>query len=447
MSKIGGGAFHIFKSFSDANLEAQYNDWLFENTKSLTVRTGIVATTIFALFFILDSIIVGEFLWPSFIFRILIAIPFLGIGISRFKKVKSQNSFDNILSFLEVSTHLMVLVLSYISSFPIYYIALLATVFMFLMSMTIGVREKRQFINLIIVSILSILYILFLHSITPSFFESITYTSIIIINLIIAIFANSLLASQNRDIFLKILKLENQKEVIEGHKNQLSYINKMLAHDLKTPIRNISSFVTLLERKLPELEPDQNEIFSFVKTNASKMSNLVEDFLEFAKLQDGYFHEYEFIDLNEHLPHYTKAFNDENPHDNIEINLMGKFPNLFISNNILNSLLSNLITNAIKYNTNDVKKISISATQSGYYNILHIKDNGIGVPERYHEKVFKIFERLNPSDYQDGTGIGLAHCAEIMRRLNGKITLSSALDQGSTFSLYFPMKSTEQVSN
>lgn len=428
----------IFQTFSDKEVEVKYGQWLLENTTIFTVKTAVFLSLVFVIFFIIDCLIIGSFSGISFMIRIVLTIPPIILSITQFHKIQQLATRCNIMTLIELVTYIPVLILCYIVVFPLSYMILLISFFMFLMSIAIGINSERQILILIIVAVLSFIYLAFIHPAQFSFIETLVFASVIFMNLILAIFANHTFDIQNREQFLKMVSIENQNELILSQKNQLAYINKMLAHDLKTPIRNISNFVALIQRKLPSLSDKEKELFNFIEISSNKMSHLVKDYLEFAKLEADDVQNLTIIDLTESIPEYAKRFKAENPLDQVNINVNGQLPKIAINKSILESLLQNLFVNAMIYNKNETIEIDISSSQNDLYQVIHIKDNGIGIAKEYHDKVFQIFERLNPSDYKEGTGIGLAHCAEIMRRLNGKIELVSGPNLGSTFSLYFP---------
>jgi signal transduction histidine kinase len=102
----------------------------------------------------------------------------------------------------------------------------------------------------------------------------------------------------------------------------------------------------------------------------------------------------------------------------------------------LTEALLNLLTNAIRYRAPSRKLIiDISTTHSGTSTTIHVQDNGIGIDPKYHQLIFNIFERLSTGE---GTGVGLTIVKTIMDKHNGKVSLNSAINTGSCFSLTFP---------
>jgi light-regulated signal transduction histidine kinase (bacteriophytochrome) len=106
----------------------------------------------------------------------------------------------------------------------------------------------------------------------------------------------------------------------------------------------------------------------------------------------------------------------------------------------LTQLFQNLISNAIKYNTSEIPKVCITCERKGTKDVVLIADNGIGIPERYHKKVFELFQRLHSKDKYSGSGIGLAVCKKIMQQMDGDIYVSDNPSGGSVFHLEFPVQ-------
>jgi light-regulated signal transduction histidine kinase (bacteriophytochrome) len=101
-------------------------------------------------------------------------------------------------------------------------------------------------------------------------------------------------------------------------------------------------------------------------------------------------------------------------------------------------ILKNLIENGIKYNESTSPTVEITWSPRGDQQRISVSDNGIGIDPKYHQKIFGMFKRLHNRNNYSGTGIGLAICYKIAKRLGGEISIDSTENKGSTFHLDFP---------
>ena len=128
------------------------------------------------------------------------------------------------------------------------------------------------------------------------------------------------------------------------------------------------------------------------------------------------------------------------PDDRSEVVVAGEWATVETMPHLLLQILTNLLTNALKFNDSLTKRVEIgsSAVEAGQVQ-LYVKDNGIGIAPRHHEKVFRVFERLHTQDEYDGTGIGLAIVKKSAATLGGSIRVESAPGRGSTFFVTLPL--------
>ena len=228
-------------------------------------------------------------------------------------------------------------------------------------------------------------------------------------------------------------------ETLESNNHRLKVANEELerfayiaSHDLKTPLRTIISFTGLLERDFKRNKLDSfPDYFTYVKNGARQMDNLISSTLEYSKVNHEVIIERKKIDLNIIV-------------NNIKMNLLqnygnevsiekGDLPIVLGEEGQMILLFQNLIENGLKYNENDDKTVKITSESTPEKIFITIKDNGIGIHEKYHEQIFSMFKRLHTSDIYEGTGLGLAICKKIVDRINGKIWLESEEGKGATF--------------
>lgn len=232
------------------------------------------------------------------------------------------------------------------------------------------------------------------------------------------------------------LKLYTQR--LEQSNKELERFAYIASHDMKTPLRNIVSFLNLIERKLKNYEDEAvHEFIAFAISNARYMHGLVQDILEFSKISSGE-ESFQCIDLQEvviniltHLSDFIQEKNAVIQFDNL--------PKIYANKVQIQQLFQNLIENGIKYNEADIPTVDITVTQAEDWFQVVFEDNGIGIPEAYHEQIFEMFKRLHSSTTYQGTGIGLAICRKIMEVHHGTIRVESAANQGSRFIIEFPL--------
>lgn len=235
----------------------------------------------------------------------------------------------------------------------------------------------------------------------------------------------------------KTASLLKANENLQATNEELERFTFIASHDLKEPIRNIVSFSSILGKSLPAQDKDVQENLQFITKSAKHLYALISDVLEFSRINKEEFPK-ELVDVNEIVQNIEQTLQVANTEEKtISIKHNG-LPHIQTSSTHLYLIMKNLIENGIKYNSNENTLIEIKHTENGDYHWFHIKDNGIGIPEEFHQKIFNMFTRLHPRSDYEGTGMGLAICMKILARLKGRITLESIPNQGSTFSFSLP---------
>ncbi|CAA7613725.1 Putative methyltransferase CheR (fragment) [Magnetospirillum sp. LM-5] len=211
------------------------------------------------------------------------------------------------------------------------------------------------------------------------------------------------------------------------------------SHDLQTPLRNIINYTQLLERKLrTQLDGDAREYMDFIIDGSKQMRSLITDLLEYSRvgrkaenLHPVYVGDVVSKVLQIFEPDLAKTGG---------VVVVGEMPSVMGENSLIASLFQNLIGNAIKYcSPNRTLKVSLSARRHSE-NLWRfaIADNGIGIEPQYFDKVFDMFQRLDPNSTAEGTGIGLTMCRSIVERLGGTISVESTPGEGSVFTFTLP---------
>jgi len=221
---------------------------------------------------------------------------------------------------------------------------------------------------------------------------------------------------------------------------ELEKFNRVAAHDLKTPIRNIISFNGLLSRKLSsKLDPKEKEYLGFIKNNANWMNQLLNDLVVYSKAsQANLIEEFSTKDFISDLRESVAGMIIE--HEAVLV--FGEYPEVIFSDSEdLKEIMKNLISNGIKFCKEDQKPfVEINMVERGAFLEVSIQDNGIGLKQDYFQSIFEPFNRLNPDQVYSGTGIGLAICKKMVVKLGGEIGVESSLGQGCRFIFTLPLR-------
>ncbi|WP_166382245.1 PAS domain-containing sensor histidine kinase [Polaribacter sp. 11A2H] len=232
-------------------------------------------------------------------------------------------------------------------------------------------------------------------------------------------------------------KLELQKEQIlkelEKSNEHLHEYAHIVSHDLKSPLRSIDALVSWIkadnEGKFDEMTL-QN--FGLVETTLETMEKLISDVLEYSSAGSST-QEDEDVDLNNTLCDLKKILFIP---ENISVNVLKNLPIVKGDKTKFQQLFQNFISNAIKFCDKEVGIVEINYEDKEPFHQFSIRDNGIGIEKKYHDKIFEVFTSLNKRE--DSTGIGLSIVKKIIALHEGKIWLESEPNKGTTF--YFTIK-------
>ncbi len=246
---------------------------------------------------------------------------------------------------------------------------------------------------------------------------------------------NSVLVSavNINEIKRKERELNELLEKLERSNKELEQFAYVASHDLQEPLRMVASFTQLLEKKYGEsLDDSGKEYIYYAVDGANRMQRLINDLLEYSRVSTKGSH-FEDIDLTNVVSQAIANLRKKIEESNAVI-AVDDLPKINGDPNQLIRLFQNLIDNSIKFCKEESPLISISAQRNKNKWAISVADNGIGIDEKYNEKIFQIFQRLHRKEDYPGTGIGLSICKRIVERHGGDIWVKPNGNKGTTFS-------------
>jgi PAS domain S-box-containing protein len=238
----------------------------------------------------------------------------------------------------------------------------------------------------------------------------------------------------------KVTEQEMQKRAEELSKSnaELEQFAYIASHDLQEPLRMVTSFLSLLQKKYKDQLDNQAEKYIFYAVDGAKrMREIILDLLEYSRV-GKLEHKTEEIDTNELVREVT-LLSQTLIRENKAVIVWEYLPVIKASRISIRQVFQNLISNAIIYHKKEeAPMIRISAEELPAYWRFSISDNGIGIDPLFFEKIFVLFQRLHHRDEYSGTGIGLAICKKIIENHKGRIWVDSEPGKGSTF--YFTIQ-------
>jgi len=227
-------------------------------------------------------------------------------------------------------------------------------------------------------------------------------------------------------------RLRFSNQALERSNIELQQFAYVASHDLQSPLRSISSFVQLIERRCVDQVDDQAKRWIRSTAEATqRLSTLIRDLLEVSRV-DSRAQNFLPVSLDEVLNDALNLLRETLDDADTQVH-SEPLPVVLGDRSQLVQLFQNLVGNAVKYRGSEPPQIHVSSQRRGHEWQLRVRDQGIGIHPEQHERVFEIFRRLHTQKAYPGTGIGLAVCRRVVTRHGGRIWIESEAPQGSTF--------------
>jgi signal transduction histidine kinase len=240
------------------------------------------------------------------------------------------------------------------------------------------------------------------------------------------------LEERNEQLQIEISARRETEAALLRSNTELEQLAYVASHDMQEPLRMVASYLQLLaQRYQGQLDADADEFIGYAVDGAKRMQALINDLLAYSRVGTKA-RPFQPTDCNEivdiALGNLLLAIKETGA-----LIRVGPLPRLMGDPSQLRQLFQNLIANAIKFRRAEPPTVDISAEPAGDAWRFRVTDNGIGIAEEYHERIFVLFQRLHGRADYPGTGIGLAICKKIVERHGGEISLQSTLGGGTTF--------------
>ncbi|MBI5634604.1 MAG: HAMP domain-containing protein [Nitrospirae bacterium] len=238
------------------------------------------------------------------------------------------------------------------------------------------------------------------------------------------------------DLYEKNHALQKSNADLANANRELESFAYSVSHDLRAPLRNIDGFSKILMDDYSDALPEKAKHYlRRVRNGTNRMSMLIDDILAFSKIGRAELN-YRKISASAIVQGVLEQFSGEIEKRNVSI-IVQALPEINCDQVLMQSLFSNLLSNALKY-TRNTEHPEIVVGYDQYRKLIYVKDNGLGFDMQYRDKIFQIFQRLHLPEEYEGTGIGLSIVKRIAERHHGKVWAESEPGRGATFFIDMP---------
>jgi len=239
----------------------------------------------------------------------------------------------------------------------------------------------------------------------------------------------------------KNTEVEEQKRLLEAANKELDGFVYTASHDLRAPLRGVDGLVTFLEQDYGyKLDAKGKDFLAKIRVSVSRMKQLIDDLLKLSRIS-RIKNPYEDVDMNELVKSVIARLEFDIKAHAVKMSVAGNFPTVYCDKIKMEEVFYNLINNAIKYSSKNTRQNPVVDVGYGEKTAAHefyVKDNGIGIDQKYHQEIFGIFKRLHSQEEYEGTGAGLGIVKKIIEDHQGSIWVDSELGKGAAFYFTIP---------
>ncbi len=235
---------------------------------------------------------------------------------------------------------------------------------------------------------------------------------------------------------------EYEKLIKEMRELQTTFLDNM-SHELRTPITVILGYAGILADELED--PELKEMAEIVLKSSNRLTESLNLLLDQSSIEAGTLKvDFEKIDVSEIIKNSTKIYKPVAEDKNLKLNFINNCGNVIceIDKKMLEKVLDNLISNAIKYTKSGEITVELNSTETdeNKYAQISVSDTGIGIEEEKQSLIFEAFRQVSEgmNRLYQGTGLGLSVTKKFVELMNGKIFVKSKLNEGTTFTILFP---------
>jgi PAS domain S-box-containing protein len=228
--------------------------------------------------------------------------------------------------------------------------------------------------------------------------------------------------------------LNNALTDLEKKNKELDQFAYVVSHDLKAPLRAINNLSEWIMEDMPEMPAEVSSNFGLLRGRVLRMENLINGVLDYSRIGKTLIEKQE-TDLKIMLHVIIETIV---PTEGFEVNIADTIPEIKIARILFQQIFTNLISNAVKYNDKPIGKIECLYESLPNFHQFIIKDNGPGIAEEYHEKIFKVFQTIEARDKKESTGVGLSIVEKIIEEMGGNIRIESEENNGASFIFTIP---------